>query len=98
MAERMKKNFEISKGLPMAESLMTTLIGKGMGRGDAHELMRKTALKAAKENKSLKEIFTQENKNLKLLSDKEINDSLKPENYLGATEKIIDKVVKKIER
>ena len=43
--ENMKKNLEISKGLPMAESLMTTLISKGMGRGDAHELMRKTALK-----------------------------------------------------
>jgi len=96
--EKMKQNMEISKGLPMAESLMTTLIGKGMGRGDAHELMRKNALKAAKENKTLKEVFLQENKKLKLLSDKEINDALKPENYLGATEKIIDKVIKKLER
>jgi len=93
--DRMKKNMEISKGLPMAESMMTTLIGKGMGRGDAHELMRKTALKAAKENKSLKEAFVQENKKLKLLSDKEINDALNPSNYLGASEKIIERVVKR---
>lgn len=96
--ERMKKNLEISKGLPMAESLMTTLIGKGMGRSDAHELMRKTSLKAASQDKSLKEVFIQENKKLKLLTEKEINDALKPENYLGATEKIIDNVVKKLER
>jgi len=96
--ERMKKNLEISKGLPMAESLMTTLIIKGMGRGDAHELMRKTSLKAVSEDKSLKEVFIQENKKLKLLSEKEINNALKPENYLGATEKIIDNVVKKLER
>ncbi|MCK4902020.1 MAG: adenylosuccinate lyase [Thermoplasmatales archaeon] len=96
--DRMKKNMEISKGLPMAESLMTTLIGKGMGRGDAHELMRKTALKAAAENKTLKEVFVQENKKLKLLTDKEIDSALKPENYLGATEKLIDKVTKKLER
>ena len=96
--DRMKKNMEISKGLPMAESLMTTLIGKGMGRGDAHELMRKTALKAAAENKTLKEVFAQENKKLKLLSNKEIDSALKPENYLGATEKLIDKVIKKLER
>ena len=34
----------------------------------------------------------------KLLSEKEINDALKPENYLGATDKLIDKVVKKLER
>jgi len=82
----------------MAESLMTSLIGKGMGRGDAHELMRKTSLKAVSQNRTLKEAFIEENKKLKLLTETEINNSLKPENYLGATEKIIDRVVKKIER
>ena len=96
--ENMKKNLEISKGLPMAESLMTTLVSKGMGRGDAHELMRKTSLKAAAENKTLKETFTSENKKLGLLSEKEIDDALNPENYLGVTYKIVDKVVKKLSR
>ena len=96
--DRMKNNMEISKGLPMAESLMTTLIGKGIGRGEAHELMRKTSLKAASQNKSLNEVFIQENKKLKLLSEKDINNALKPENYLGATEKIIDRVINKLER
>jgi adenylosuccinate lyase len=96
--ERMKQNMEISRGLPMAESLMTTLISKGMGRGEAHELMRKTSLKAAKENKTLKQTFTEENKKLKLLTEKEINNALKPENYLGVTDKIIERVVKKLDR
>ena len=96
--DRMKKNMEISKGLPMAESMMTTLIGKGMGRGDAHELMRKISLKAAKEGKSLKEVFIEVNKKLKLLSEKEIDAALNPKNYIGATEKIIDEVIKKLER
>jgi len=96
--DKMKKNLEISKGLPMAESLMTTLINKGMGRGDAHELMRKTALKAAEEGKTLKEIFNIENKKFKLLSEKEINYALNPENYLGVTDEIIDRVVKKLKR
>jgi adenylosuccinate lyase len=94
----MKKNMEISKGLPMAESLMTKLISKGMGRGDAHELMRKTSLKALQQNKSLKESFIQENKKLKLLSNKEIDDALDPRKYLGATEQIIDRVIKKLSR
>ena len=96
--ERMKENMKISKGLPMAESLMTTLIGKGLGRGEAHEIMRKTSLKAAAKDITLKEAFKEENKKLKLLTDKEIDYALRPENYLGATEKIVDKVVKKLER
>jgi len=96
--EKMKKNLEISKGLPMAESLMTKLISKGMGRGEAHELMRKVSLKAVKQNKSLKEVFIEENKSLKALNEKEIDNALKPENYLGATEEIIEKVIKKLKR
>ena len=96
--ERMINNMNISKGLPMAESMMTTLIGKGMGRGDAHELMRTISLKAVKSNKSLKEAFISENKKLNLLSEKEINDSLNPENYLGHTDELIERVIKKLER
>ena len=96
--DRMLKNMEISKGLPMAESLMTTLIGKGMGRGDAHELMRKTALRAVEENKTLKEVFLEENEKSKLLTSKEVDDALNPNNYLGASEKIVERVVKKLER
>ena len=96
--ENMLKNLEISKGLPMAESLMTTLISKGMGRGEAHELMRKTSLSAVKQDKTLKEVFISENKKLKILTEKEINDALKPDNYLGATKKIVEKVIKKLER
>lgn len=96
--ERMKENMTISKGLPMAESLMTTLVQHGMGRGDAHELMRQTALKAAAENITLKEAFTRENKKKQLLSEKEIDDALNPENYLGATDEIIERVIKKLDR
>lgn len=96
--DRMLKNMEISKGLPMAESLMTTLISKGMGRGDAHELMRKTSLLAIQKNITLKDAFLIENKKLKILSDKELNDALNPKNYLGATEQIVDRVVNKLER
>jgi len=96
--EKMKKNLEISKGLPMAESLMTKLISKGMGRGEAHELMRKVSLKAVKQNKSLKEVFIEENKSLKALNEKEIDNALEPENYLGATDEIIEKVIKKLKR
>jgi adenylosuccinate lyase len=94
----MKQNFTISKGLPMAESLMTTLIQKGMGRGEAHELMRKTALEAAQQHLSLKEAFTKQNKQLKILSSKEIDDALNPENYLGATQQIIKRVITKLDR
>lgn len=96
--ERMKKNMDISKGLPMAESLMTKLIEKGFGRDDAHSLMRKLSMKAIEQNKSLKEVFTQENKKLKILKQKEIDEALDPKNYLGVSKQIVERAIKKLER
>ena len=96
--ERMMKNMEISKGLPMAESLMTKLINKGMGRGESHELMRKISLKTIEKNVSLKEVFLEENKKLNLLTQGEVDEALDPKNYLGASEQIVDRVIKKLER
>lgn len=96
--DKMKENMNISKGLPMAESLMTALIEKGMGRGDAHELMRKTALQAVQENKTLKEMFLSDKQNLELLSKEEVDQALNPENYLGVSDQLIERVLKKLER
>jgi adenylosuccinate lyase len=96
--DRMQENMKISRGLPMAESLMTTLINKGMGRGDAHELMRKTALQAVSERKSLKEMVLETMEDSDLITPAEIETALDPKNYLGATDEIIDRVIKKLER
>lgn len=96
--EKMKKNLEIAKGLPMAESLMTVLIAKGLGRGEAHELMRELSLRAVQQGKTLKEVFLEENEKRNLLTEKEIDDALNPYNYLGVSEEIIERVIKKLER
>jgi adenylosuccinate lyase len=69
-----------------------------MGRGEAHELMRNSSLKAVRNKKSLKKVFLEENKRIKILTEKEINDALNPEEYLGVTDKIIERVIKKLER
>jgi adenylosuccinate lyase len=96
--DRMLKNMEISKGLPMAESLMTKLVEKGMGRGEAHELMRQTALKAVAENKSLREVFENKHASLQLLTPQEIDIALDPCHYLGASEQIVDRVINRLTR
>ena len=96
--ERMEKNMELSLGLPMAESLMTALVGKEMGRGEAHELMRIISLEAISQRKTLNEMFLEKTKNKPILSKKEVDVALDPRKYLGATDQIIDRVIKKLER
>lgn len=96
--ERMRQNLENSKGLPMAEAVMTKLVEKGMGRGDAHELVRICSLKAINDNKQLLSVLLENPKVTKLLKKKELEEVMNPRNYLGVSDKIVDQVVKKLTR
>ena len=96
--ERMRENLENAKGLPMAEAVMTILVEKGMGRGDAHELVRTCSLKAVDEDQQLSSVLLEHPKVTKLLKKKELEDVMNPRNYLGVSDKIVDQVVKKLTR
>ena len=96
--KRMSENLKKSNGLPMAEAVMTKLVEKGMGRGDAHELLRICSQKAINENKHLLEVLVKDKTISKFLKTKELEETLNPENYLGVTDEIIDNIVKKLSR
>ena len=96
--ERMRQNLENSKGLPMAEAVMTKLVEKGMGRGDAHELVRTCSLKAVADDRQLLSILVENPKIAKLLKKKELEEVMNPRNYLGISDKIVDQVVKRLTR
>ena len=96
--EKMLDNLEKSKGLPMAEAVMTKLIEKGMGRGDAHELVRKCSLKASDKDKDLLTTLLEDKNVSKLLRKNELEEIMNPRNYLGASDKIVDNIVKKLTR
>jgi len=92
----MKENLEHYKGLPLAEAVMTKLVEKGMGRGDAHELVRKCAIKASVENKAFSTTLFEDKLINKMLNKKEIDHVLNPSNYLGAAGPIIEKIINKL--
>jgi len=96
--ERMRQNLENSKGLPMAEAVMTKLVERGMGRGDAHELVRTCSLKTVHDGKQLLSVLLENPKVVKLFKKKELEEVMNPRNYLGVSDKIIDQVVKKLTR
>lgn len=96
--EKMLDNLEKSKGLPMAEAVMIKLVEKGMGRGDAHELVRKCSLKASDKDKDLLTTLLEDKNVSKLLGKNVLEEIMNPRNYLGASDKIVDNIVKKLTR
>ena len=92
--ENIKKNLDMSKGTIMSEAIITKLVEKGMGRQDAHELLRQSSMQAFELNKHLKDILLTKNIG-KYLTNKELDELFNYRNYIGLsvekTEKIINK-------
>jgi len=93
--EMMKKNLMLTQGRAMSEALMMALARKGMNRQEAHEIVRRLAIRSIVEKTSFKEILLQEKAIRNFLSEKEIEEALDPANYLGTSLKQVELTVEK---
>ena len=91
--DRMLKNIELSQGLIMAEPVMMRLTEKGIGRQDAHEIVREASMVAIKEGVNLKDALMRRDDVKRVISEKEIAVVMDPANYTGDAGAIVDKMV-----
>ncbi|ADC66548.1 adenylosuccinate lyase [Ferroglobus placidus DSM 10642] len=91
-----RENLERQRGLNMSEAVMIALTKKGMSRQQAHELLRKLSMKAYEEDKHLKEVLLEDETIRRFFSEEEIEELIKPENYLGTALERIDRVVESV--
>ena len=96
--ERMLYNIESSKGLVMAEPLMMALTRKGIGRQDAHEIIRESSMIAEDTGRHLRDVLY-ERKDLEgVLSKEEITAAMDAANYVGKSREIVDNMVAEAEK
>lgn len=93
--ERMRRNLELTKGRIMSEAVMLALTRKGMGRQEAHRLLRELTSRSLLENLDLKKILLESKEVRKYLNEEEIEEVMRPENYLGTTFQQIEMAVRK---
>jgi adenylosuccinate lyase len=93
--KRMLKNIGLTQGRSMSEAVMIALTRKGVSRQQAHELLRKLTIKSEVEKRPFKEILLEDKAVSSKLSEKEIDEGLKPENYLGTAKEQVTRMVKK---
>jgi len=96
--ERMLKNIESAKGLIMAEPVMMALTEKGMGRQDAHEIVREASMIASSKNEHLLDVLLRCKKLKKIMNEKEIRIAMDPANYVGGSPQIVDSMVSAVEK
>jgi adenylosuccinate lyase len=93
--QRMLKNIELTQGRTMSEAVMTELVKKGVDRQEAHELLRKLAIRSDVERRPFREVLLHDRLVSRRLNRKEIDHALNPRNYLGTAIKQVELVAAK---
>ena len=94
--ERMRANLDATKGQVMAEAVMMALVAKGLGRQEAHKVVREVAQAARTKGISLGDALLAEPRVSKLMSTKDIDAALDPATYLGQSTAIVDSILKQL--
>jgi adenylosuccinate lyase len=95
---RIQDNLDLTKGLVMSEKIMIALVKKGIGRQDAHEIMRKAAMESYAKGSPLRDILLRNPHVKKRFSAKELESLLDPRNYIGTAIEQVDEVLKAINK
>ena len=96
--DRMLANLEATQGQVMAESVMIALTRKGMGRQEAHGLVREAAQKARAEGRHLLDVLRGHPDVKRHLSDAELEHAMRYDAYLGESDRIVESVAAKVKR
>ncbi|MDE0741652.1 MAG: adenylosuccinate lyase [Candidatus Poseidoniia archaeon] len=91
--ERMAENMSRAGGLPMAEAFVIVLGKTDLGRQEAHELVRQISMNAESNKMTFNEAISSNSIVKEYLAKDLIQKTLQPENYIGHSEEIINKVL-----
>ena len=90
---RMASNMDALLGLPQSEAVSVALAPK-IGRAAAHEVLRKATLQASSTNQHLSNVLKTFPEVTKHLTPEAIDRLLQPREYLGSTQRFIQRVLR----
>ena len=78
-----KRNLELMRGLNMDKAVMIELAKRGVGRQEAHEIVRVSAMEARESGRHMKEVMISRPEVTEFISAGEIEGVMDPEGYIG---------------
>lgn len=94
--DNIKRNLGFTHGLIMAEKLMVELVECGMGRQDAHELVREDAMKVYESGREFYDILAEDERVTRYIGPEELKDLMDPNNYVGTAVAQVEAVVRRL--
>jgi len=92
--EKIEQNLGLTKGLIMAERVMIRLVEKGVGRQEAHAMVRDASMRAIAEDMDMAHSLASDPKVTRYLDRKEIDELMNPKTYIGTALEQVDRVVR----
>lgn len=95
--EAMRRNLELTNGTIMAEAVITELVKKGMGRQEAHEMLRVASGIAMEQKRHLRDVLENDYSIGKRLSPRELSGIFDYSSYTGRARDKTDEIVRRWE-
>ena len=94
--ENIRRNLELLRGLNMGEAVMIELAKRGVGRQEAHEIVRTSAMKAHETGQHFKNTLLETPAVTKYLSTTDIENLVNPDKYIGTAVEQVEALVIKL--
>ncbi|MDO4626167.1 MAG: adenylosuccinate lyase [Pasteurellaceae bacterium] len=95
--QQMLNNLAMQNGLLLSEKVMFEL-GKRLGKQTAHHLVYECAMQSFEQNRLFKQVLIEHPTLSQVIREQDLNDWLKPENYLGNAPQKVDQVIQAAEQ
>ena len=96
--ENIQRNLNLTGGAILAEQIMVEMVNRGIGRQDAHEILRKAAITSREEGKTFKEVIMSNKTIMAKMTEGELDTLLDPKNYIGEAREQVDGVVSQLRK
>ncbi|WP_340820594.1 adenylosuccinate lyase [Methanolobus sp. WCC4] len=96
--ENIRRNLDLLKGLNMGEAVMIELAMRGVGRQEAHEIVRSSAMEAHETGAHFKDVLLENKEVANYLSEEDIINLVDPDKYIGTAVEQVEMVVAKLKR
>ena len=94
--ENIRRNLELLRGLNMGEAVMIELAKRGVGRQEAHELVRTAAMKAHDTGQHFKTVLLETPEIARYLTVMDIENLVNPDKYIGTAVEQVEVLVTKL--
>jgi adenylosuccinate lyase len=96
--ENIRKNLDLLNGLNMGEAIMIELSKRGVGRQEAHEIVRQCAMSARESGIHMKDALLKNETVSKYMNETEITRIMNPDNYIGTAVGQVDSLAAKLRK